>query len=148
LDYFDKFGEEHALIWLKYTTWKKNLKKESMGTIRALLAEEIVYFDYARRYYKNLPTLHSGKHNFHNPPRSWLCRYQQLKQPTKYREIIDCLAQFVKESKGCSRTERSNWNQVLDGLPLGSLERVLWATAFLKSTNGVADKVNSHCSFS
>jgi hypothetical protein len=49
-DYFDKFGEEHALIWLKYTTWKKNLKKESMGTIRALFAEEIVYFDYARRY--------------------------------------------------------------------------------------------------
>jgi hypothetical protein len=39
---------------LKYTTWKKNLKKESMGTIRALLAEEIVYFDYARRYYKSL----------------------------------------------------------------------------------------------
>jgi endonuclease III len=48
----------------------------------------------------------------------------------------------VKESKECSRSERSNWNQVLDGLPLGSLERVLWATAFSKSTNGVADKVS------
>jgi hypothetical protein len=69
-DYFDKFGEEPALIWLKYTTWKKNLKKESMGTIRALFAEEIVYFDYARRYYENLPTLRLGKHNFKNPPRS------------------------------------------------------------------------------
>jgi hypothetical protein len=55
-DYFDKFGKENVLIWLKYTTWKRNLKKESMGTITALLSEEIVYSDYARRYYENLPT--------------------------------------------------------------------------------------------
>jgi hypothetical protein len=39
-------------------------------------------------------------------------------------------------------SERSNWNQVLEPLPLGSLERILWVTAFLKSTNGVADKVS------
>jgi hypothetical protein len=27
-DYMAQFGEEHAETWLKYTTWKKSLKKE------------------------------------------------------------------------------------------------------------------------
>jgi hypothetical protein len=49
-DYFDKFGEEHAQIWLKHTTWKKSPRKETTGTIQALFAEEIVFFDNARRY--------------------------------------------------------------------------------------------------
>jgi hypothetical protein len=27
-DYMAQFGKEHAKTWLKYTTWKKSLKKE------------------------------------------------------------------------------------------------------------------------
>jgi hypothetical protein len=137
-----RFGKEHAKTWLKYTTWKKSLKKEKTDTIRPLHLEEIAYFEYAKQYYESLPTLCPGKHKFHNPPSTWISRYLHLKQPTRYKEIIDCLVQFVKNCKECSKSERSNWNQVLEPLPLGSLERILWATAFLKSTNGVADKVS------
>jgi hypothetical protein len=141
-DYMARFGEEHAKTWLKYTPWKKSLKKEKTGTIRPLHPEETAYFEYAKQYYEFLPTLRSGKHKFHNPPSTWISRYLHLKQPTRYKEIIDCLVQFVKNCKECSKSERSNWNQVLEPLPLGSLERILWATAFLKSTNGVAGKVS------
>jgi hypothetical protein len=66
-----------------------------------------------------------------------------MKPPNpRYKLLIDTLQEFVKENALCSQSEQNNWSQVLDPLEIGLLERVLWATAFLKSTNGVADKVS------
>ena len=48
----------------------------------------------------------------------------------------------MQPSSKCSSSEHNNWNQILQPLPIGSLQQVLWALAFLKSTNGVADKVS------
>ena len=53
---------------------------------------------------------------------------------------MDAIITFAKAN--CPTSEWSNWNNVLLPLKIGSLERLLWATAFLKSTNGVADKVS------
>ena len=53
---------------------------------------------------------------------------------------MEALIMFA--STWCSKAQRSNWRLVLSPLKEGSLERVLWALAFLKSTNGVADKVS------
>jgi endonuclease III len=48
--------------------------------------------------------------------------------------------QFAHDN--CRDAERNNWNDVLEPLEKGSIERLLWGIAFLKSTNGVADKVS------
>jgi endonuclease III len=53
---------------------------------------------------------------------------------------MDQLLQFSQ--KYCSQSQRNNWGKVLEGLEIGSVERLLWAIAFLKSTNGVADTVS------
>jgi endonuclease III len=71
---------------------------------------------------------------------SWFQRQSILKPPAEYKLLVDELYNFsIKE---CSNSERNNWNDVLKPLPIGSLSRILWAIAFLKSTNGVADKVS------
>jgi endonuclease III len=142
--YLSRFGEEHANVWQTYTLWKRQLATEKIGTIRDLYLEEITYFQFAKKYYENIPTKRKGLHNFHNPPQPWLKRYNLLQKPPKphYKVLIDAMLTFVKTSKECSNAERSNWNDVLGSLPMGSLDRVLWSVAFLKSTNGVADKVS------
>jgi hypothetical protein len=56
-DYASKFGDEYAKVWLTYMTWKKTQKKEKTGTACDLYPEEIIYFNYAKKYYEELPTL-------------------------------------------------------------------------------------------
>jgi endonuclease III len=144
-DYVENFGEEHAIVWRTYTNWKfahfKGAKKEKTGTLRPLYLEEIEYFEFAKKYYQHLPPLREGKHPYISPPAKWKTRLLDLVVPT-YQNEIDALVEFVSSSKICSKSERSNWNDVLAPLHHGSLERVLWSIAFLKSTNGVADKVS------
>jgi endonuclease III len=53
---------------------------------------------------------------------------------------MDSLIQFA--AVHCRYAYRNNWNSVLRPMDPGSLERTLWALAFLKSTNGVADAVS------
>ena len=136
-------GEEHAEALKAYTEWKKTLPKERMGTSRPLLPQEVAYFDFAQKYYQ-CDTLRPNKHRFTSPPKCWQNRFDKLTKPTDYKHLIDSLCNFSRSE--CAQCQRNNWNQVLGPLQEGSLPRVLWALAFLKSTNGVADKV-SCCHF-
>ena len=137
-------GEEHAEALKTYTDWKKALPKEGMGTSRPLLPQEIAYFDFAQKYYQ-CDTTRPHKHRFVSPPKCWQKRLDDLCKPTDYyQHSLNSLAAFSRSE--CAQSQRNNWNQVLGSLQEGSLQRVLWALAFLKSTNGVADKV-SCCHF-
>ena len=119
----------------------EKLRKEKTGTIRPLLQQEIKYFEFARRHYQDLATIREGTHKFNDPPPSWKMCYSGCPN-LSYREVIDTLSHFVLNCKECSKSERDNWSDVLSPLSIGSLDRVLWSIAFLKSTNGVADKVS------
>jgi endonuclease III len=56
---------------------------------------------------------------------------------------MDALTQFATvDCKETMESERNRWSDVLAPFEIASLDRVLWAVAFLKSTNGVADKVS------
>lgn len=137
----NKYGVDYAEEWRVYSTWKKeSAPKERIGTIRPLCPEEIRYFDFFSLRYKDLPTIREEKHKLLNPPKSWIQRRSDLTIPTNYNNVIDKMAIFSRSE--CPNAQRNNWDKVLSPLKVGSLERLLWATAFLKSTNGVADKVS------
>jgi endonuclease III len=144
--YLNKFGEErvqqHADVCKTYTEWKASLPKERIGTLRPLLEPEIKYYEFAQTYYMTLPTLREHTHKFSNPPMTWKARLSAFIPPENFSFLMDHLIQFA--SLRCSKSERNNWNKVLpeDILPYGTLNRVLWSIMFLKSTNGVADKVS------
>ena len=141
-EYVERFGVEHAEKWVAYNTFRKTLRAETPGTIRPLLPPEKDYFDFVKKYYEHLPTVRVSPHNFNKPPPSWIKRYSEFHPPVSYINLLASLAQFVKDCKACSASERNNWHDVLSPFPIGSLSRVLWSIAFLKSTNGVADKVS------
>jgi endonuclease III len=139
-DYFNKFGPEHAEIWKTYSEWKKKLGPEVTGTIRPLHSQEIEYFNFHRSYYEKLPVIRQKTHCFTDPPLSWKKRYSSCPIPLNFQYVMDFIIEFSK--KHCPNSERNNWGKVLHKIPLGSLQRLLWGIAFLKSTNGVADTVS------
>ena len=120
--------------WKSYTEWKQKQTKEIIGSSR--------YFNFAKICYESINTLRPKPHFFIRPPVSWMKRLSTCPHPNpiNFTEIMDELVQFT--TSRCKNAERSNWNSVLQPLQPGSLERVLWAIAFLKSTNGVADAVS------
>jgi endonuclease III len=72
-----------------------------------------------------------------------LKRRNQFVPPKDFVVQMDALIHFpTVVCKDCIAAERNRWEDVLSPFPIGSLQRVLWAVAFLKSTNGVADKVS------
>jgi hypothetical protein len=139
-DYYNRYREEHALIWQTYVEWKKVLPKEDMGSSRPLLQQELIYFEYTKRNYESLPVTRDKPHSFTQPPLSWKLRYASCPIPSNFTNVMDELIQFSK--KYCATMERNNWEKVLKPLEISSLEHLLWAIAFLKSTNGVADTVS------
>jgi hypothetical protein len=68
-------------------------------------------------------------------------RYKKMKQklPKTVLEQIQSLHKYAKEN--CGEEERMGWGLVLQDLKLDTEERFAWALLFIKSTNGVADKV-------
>ena len=138
--YFKKFGQDHADVWKQYTEWKKRLPKEDTGTSRDLFEQEAQYFNFHKKYYEFLPTTRKKTHHFTAPPKSWRNRFDSFQQPSSFETLMESIIEF--SNSYCSSSERNNWNLVLEPLPRGSLRCVLWAIAFLKSTNGVADKVS------
>ena len=83
------------------------------------------------------------EHNFTNPPTTWVKRKDAFSPPLNFTSQMDALIHFSTEVyRDCMKAEWNRWEDVLSPFPMGSLERVLWAVAFLKSTNGVADKVS------
>lgn len=145
-DYVSRFGILYAEEWQAYNLWRRNaLSKEKIGTVRPLLPEEIRYFDFAQKFYKEIPPTRKKKHNFSNPPLPWQKRKNAFTAPTEALFIsqMDALFQFATvDCRESAQSERNRWEDVLGPFEIGSLDRVLWAVAFLKSTNGVADKVS------
>jgi hypothetical protein len=147
-----RFNPEYADALLAYQQakreWLQTRPKfrqtrlfEPIGTVRKLLPFELDYFIFMRNHYSGLPTLRKKTHYFTNPPKTWLDRYSNFTPPlSTFYEDIDLLSDFVESS--CKKAERNNWMKVLAPFPVGSLQRFLWALFFLKSTNGVADKVS------
>lgn len=143
-DYLQRCGEAHAQIWQNYNSWKTTSPKEPIGTARPLNNPETIYFNFLKTYYESLPTIRERPHYFSFPPKTWKARLLNCNHPTTetFRIQLDSLNEF--SMRHCQHAQRNNWNKVLpaDKLPFGSLERLLWALAFLKTTNGVADKVS------
>jgi endonuclease III len=147
-DYERRFGISYAEEWQAYNDWRNNvLPKEETGTVRPLLPPEIRYFNFAKNSYQCIPAIRTRPHKYSNPPRIWQKRRDTLSlvRPSilEFETIIDSLYQFsTLDCKESAESERNRWEEVLQSFSIGSLERVLWAVAFLKSTNGVADKVS------
>jgi hypothetical protein len=120
------------------------LPTEKIGTIQPLLPEELRYFQVFQKLYGGrLQATREKDHNFIKPPLTWIKRKAEFVPPNNYMSQMDALIHFSKVvCKDCISAERNRWEDVLAPFEIGSLERVLWAVAFLKSTNGVADKVS------
>jgi hypothetical protein len=73
----------------------------------------------------------------------WIKRKEALIPPQKFISQMDALIHFSTiDCKDCISAERNQWEDVLQPFPIGSLQHLIWAIAFLKSTNVVADKVS------
>jgi hypothetical protein len=73
----------------------------------------------------------------------WIKRKEALIPPQNFNSQMDALIHFsTVNCNACISAEQNQWEDVLQPFPIGSLQRLLWAVAFLKSTNGVADKVS------
>jgi endonuclease III len=140
VDYLNRFGQDYADHWQSYYLWKRNFPKDPIGTFRPLTDPEKSYFDFAKQYYQHIPTRRTSEHSFFSPPAPWKKRLQLLTPPDQFITQMDALIQF--SNKFCHDSERNNWNDVLAQLQKGTIEHLIWAVAFLKSTNGVADTVS------
>jgi hypothetical protein len=142
-----RYDEEHAEVYMAYNTSKKDHEqrsaktKEAIGTVRYLLPFEITYFDFMKKYYIDQPVFRGKDSHFIAPPKSWQNRLEVLaKPPNNFYSDMDLLIEF--SNKFCSRAERNRWREVLEPFAVNTTERFIWALLFLKSTNGVADKVS------
>jgi hypothetical protein len=136
----ERFSVEYADALMAYQKARMTLKKEKIGTVRPLLPWERAYYDFMEPRYSTLPTIRKKAHYFIQPPRTWIFRYEQFKPPVTFYNDMDALSTFA--AKHCFREERNNWRKVLEHFNIGSPERFIWGLFFLKSTNGVADKVS------
>jgi hypothetical protein len=99
--------------------------------------------EFAQRYYKYLPAICARDHYFIKPPMPWIKRKEALIPPQNFISQMDALIHFSRiDCKDCISAERNRWDDVLQPFPIGSLQRLIWAIALLKSNNGVADKVS------
>jgi hypothetical protein len=139
-----RFDTTYAEALFSYQKAKQEIKKpDPIGTVRPLRPFELDYFNYMSDHYQNLPTIRKKNHFFNNPPQTWIKRYEAFNIPTTFYSDIDLLYDFA--ANHCPLAERNNWRKVL--APVSSstelkVERFIWALLFLKSTNGVADKVS------
>jgi endonuclease III len=143
-NYLNWLGPLHANEWQAYTDWKEdNLPKEVVGTIRNLLPEELQYFEFAQRYYKYLPAICARDHYFIKPPTPWIKRKEALIPPQNFILQMDALIHLSTiDCKDCISAEQNRWEDVLQPFSIASLQHLIWAITFLKSTNGMADKVS------
>ena len=117
------------------------MKADPIGTVRLLSDFEDKYFEFMSNHYRDIPTTRKSDHYFIRPPNTWKRRFDHFRPPgDSFYEDIDLLSNFATHC--CPLAERNNWRKVLDPLKKGSMERFLWSLLFLKSTNGVADKVS------
>ena len=141
--YAKKFDIEYANALFSYHEQKKNRKKrDPIGTIRDLLPFEEAYFTYMENHYRDIPTIRKNEHDYNRPPRTWLLRFGKFRRPNTeaFESDIQLLLHFATTC--CPSAQRNNWLEVLSPFKIGTTERFLWALLFLKSTNGVADKVS------
>jgi hypothetical protein len=93
------------------------------------------------KMYSHRSVTRKKPHPYIKPPKSWIEKYNQLTTPPEsFYEDITLLHNFT--TRKCTTAERNNWMDVLIRFEIGTQERFIWALLFLKSTNGVADKVS------
>jgi hypothetical protein len=139
-DYLKKFGVEYADAQLKYSLFRAQMKAKGVGDFRQLVSEELEYYYFMKTYYEDVPALRDQIHPCSNPPAAWVRRFKSFQPPTTFESDLATLLIFSK--RNCGDMERNNWESVLESLPLGSVSRFVLALFFIKSTNGVSDKVS------
>ena len=123
--------------------WKNIIKGEALGTRRDLAPVELEYFDFRIQRYTHQSVLRDQKYNvWDQAPHSFHLQYQNWKvwyKPPR-TELLEKLHQFTSTYLGDQ--PRMQWQEFLGDIEGGKESKFCWCLLFMKSTNGVSDKVS------